>query len=97
MTSISGVIRERSLSSDLRILGSQVRAIVHTAFLEFMSRGTVDFNTQKTKNLNIQDVPVGNLNVSFFVLNNIFRIWLEEKGSEFFGNNNLRGLRALSS
>lgn len=74
MTSISGVIRERLLSSGLRIRGSKIRAIVQTAFLEFMSRGTVDFNTQKTKNLNIQDVPVGNLNVSFFVLKNIFRI-----------------------
>lgn len=45
---------------------SKVWAI--SAFLKYVSKETVDFNTEKTKNLNIEDVKIKDLSVTFFVL-----------------------------
>jgi hypothetical protein len=65
--------------------------------LNFLSKDEVNFNTPKTKNLNIQDVSVGSLNVTFFVSVHLTRIWLEANAKESFGNSNSKALRELSS
>lgn len=45
----------------------QVEVHLYAALLNFLTKKSVNFNTPKTKNLNIEDLPVGNLNVTFFV------------------------------
>ena len=41
--------------------------------MRYVSKEKVDLNTEKTKNLNIEDVNIKDLNVTFFV-----RIFLEK-------------------
>jgi hypothetical protein len=41
--------------------------------VRYVSKEKVDLNTEKTKNLNIEDVKIKDLNVTFFV-----RIFLEK-------------------
>ena len=37
--------------------------------MRYVSKEKVDLNTEKTKNLNIEDVKIKDLNVTFFVRN----------------------------
>ena len=53
MISTSGVISGRLLSLGFKILERQVKTLITTALMHYLRTGAVNFETQKTKNLNI--------------------------------------------